>query len=81
MTIALLREVFGWCTLINLSLLYVWFFWIMFARDWTYRLHHRWFNLSSEQFDSIHYVGMAVFKIGIILFNLTPYLALLIVDW
>lgn len=78
MTIAVLREVLGWCTVINLALLYWWFFWIMLAPDWTYRLHHRWFGLTREQFDSIHYGGMAIFKLGIILFNLTPYLALLL---
>jgi hypothetical protein len=32
-----------------------------------------------EQFDSIHYAGMAIYKIGIILLNLVPYVALLIV--
>jgi hypothetical protein len=29
--------------------------------------------------DAIHYAGMAIYKIGIILFNLVPYVALLIV--
>jgi hypothetical protein len=32
-----------------------------------------------EQFDAIHYAGMTVFKLGIILFNLVPYIALRIV--
>ena len=31
------------------------------------------------QFDAIHYAGMTVFKLGIILFNLVPYIALRIV--
>jgi len=34
-----------------------------------------------EQFDAIHYAGMTVFKLGIILFNLVPYIALRIVGW
>ena len=79
MTIESVREIFGWSTLINLGLLYWWFFFILFAHDWTYQLHSKWFKLSVDQFDSIHYVGMALFKIAILLFNLTPYLALLIV--
>lgn len=73
-----LREIFGWTTLINLGVLSVWFFLIMFAHDWIYRLHCKWFDLSRENFDAIHYAGMALFKIGIILFYLTPYVALLI---
>lgn len=80
MTITVLREFLGWCTLINLGLLYTWFFWIMLASDWIYRLHYRWVNLSKEQFYSIHYGGIAIFKLSIILFNLTPYVALVIIS-
>ncbi len=40
------------------------------------RLHGQWFKLSDQQFDAIHYGGMAVYKIGILLLNLTPYIAL-----
>ena len=29
-----------------------------------------------EQFDMLHYAGMSVYKIGIILLNLVPYIAL-----
>jgi hypothetical protein len=38
--------------------------------------HGRWFRLSVEQYDAINYIGMAPFKLGIILFNLVPYVAL-----
>ena len=34
------------------------------------------FKLSVETFDAIQYVGIAVYKIGIILFNLVPLIAL-----
>jgi len=44
----------------------------VFAHDWMSRLHGRWFRLSPERFDSIHYAGMAVYKIGILLFNVAP---------
>ena len=36
-------------------------------------------NLSVDKFDAIHYAGMTLFKIGILLFNLVPYFALRIV--
>jgi len=39
----------------------------------------RWFHLSVEQFDALHYAGMALFKIGILLFNLVLYIVLQIV--
>ena len=49
----------------------------MLAHDWRYRWHGRWFQLSMDHFDALHYGGMALFKIGILLFNLVPYIALL----
>ncbi len=76
MTIELIRNVLAWCTVINYGLLLVWFFFFVIAHDWIYRLHGRWFNISLQNFDSIHYASMAVFKLGIILFNLVPYLVL-----
>ncbi|WP_407656543.1 DUF6868 family protein [Methyloglobulus morosus] len=39
------------------------------AHDWMYRLNCRWFKLSVETFDALHYAGMAVYKIGILLLN------------
>jgi hypothetical protein len=44
-----------------------------------HRFHGKWFRLSDERFDAAHYTGMAVFKIGIILFNLVPLVVLYIV--
>jgi len=48
----------------------------VFAHDGMLRIHRRWFRLSRDQFDALHYAGMSVFKIGIILFNLVPFVAL-----
>jgi hypothetical protein len=41
-----------------------------------YLLHGRWFRLSVEQFDMLHYAGMSIYKLGIILLNVVPYIAL-----
>ncbi|WP_296289624.1 DUF6868 family protein [Pseudomonas sp.] len=65
-----------YCTLINYVVLLVWFAAFTLAHGFVYRLHSRWFALSVEQFDAIHYGGMAVYKIGVLLFNLVPLLAL-----
>ncbi len=40
------------------------------------RFHGRWFRLSDERFDALHYAGMSIYKIGVLLFNLVPWLAL-----
>ena len=78
MTIELIRRFLLWCTVIDYGVLLVWFLVFVSAHDWMQRLHCRWFNLSREQFDALHYAGMSIFKIGIILFNLVPLVVLFI---
>jgi hypothetical protein len=79
MTLVEIRELLLWCAVINYTVLLVWFCAYAFARDWLYSLHSRWFKLSPEGFDAIHYSGMAVYKIGILLLNLVPFSALCLV--
>ena len=74
-----IREFLLWCTAINLGLLLYWWLMFVFAHDWILAFHGKWFRLPVERFDSIHYTGMAVFKILIFVFNLVPYFALVIV--
>lgn len=45
-----------------------------------YKVHSRWFRISEKRFDSNHYAGMAVYKIGGFHFNLAPYIALRIIE-
>ena len=79
MSFEMVRKVLLWCTVINYGVLIVWWLFFMLAHDWMYGLHSRWFHLSIEQFDAPHYVGMALYKLGILLFNLVPYIALRLV--
>lgn len=61
-----------WSTVINYAILMVWFGVFVFAHNWLYRVHSRWFKIPVETFDAIHYGGIAVYKIGIMLLNLVP---------
>ena len=79
MTIDMIREALGWCSIINIGLLLWWFLFFTLAHDWVYQFHGKWFKLSVDNFDAIHYAGMAFFKICIFLFNIVPYFALRIV--
>jgi hypothetical protein len=79
MSVEGLRDMLVWCAAINYAVLLWWFLVFRFAHDWIYRLHTRWFQISVEQFDAIHYAGMAVYKIGILLFVLVPWVALAII--
>jgi hypothetical protein len=79
MTVEIIRDVLAWCAVINVGLLLLWLLFFMLAHDLVYRTHGKWFKLSVERFDAIHYAGMAFFKICIFLFNIVPYFALCIV--
>ncbi len=78
MTITLLKDLLLWSLAINYGLLLLWFLLFVAAHEWMYRLHSRWFRLSVDAFDTIHYAGMAAYKLGILLLNLVPLLALVL---
>jgi hypothetical protein len=79
MPIAFLREFFFWCGVVNYGVLIVWFMAFVIAHAGLCRLHARWFQLSAAQFDAIHYSAMAAYKIGILLLNVAPYIAVRVV--
>ena len=80
MTIEMLSEALLWSSLINIGLLLWWVGFFIFGRGFIYRMHSRWFKLSEEKFDAIHYSGMTFYKICIFIFNIVPWLALSIIS-
>ncbi len=80
MSIELLKGFFGWCALVNYLVLLIWFLMFCCARDWVYQIHSRWFRIEQSSFDRIHYCGMGLFKLLWFIFNLVPYLALLVIS-
>jgi len=75
MTINELRAFLLCCLIINYVILIVWFTVFVFAHEWVYRVHTRWFKLSPESFDTANYIAMAIYKIGVLLFVLVPLIA------
>jgi hypothetical protein len=76
MTTNEIKEFLLWCATINYLILFVWFGVFCIAHDWLYQLHVRWFKLTEDTFDQLHYAGMSIYKIGVLLFNLAPLIAL-----
>ncbi|MGM0563557.1 MAG: DUF6868 family protein [Pseudomonadota bacterium] len=66
----------GYNLAFNYALLLFWALMMLFASNTVYRLHSRWFPISRENFNAIHYAGMAFYKILIFVFCLMPLLAL-----
>ncbi len=79
MTLEILKSTLMWCTIIHFGILLLWFVSFVAMHDWLFKLHSRWFHISHETFDAIHYAGIALYKFGILLFNLVPWLALWLV--
>ena len=68
-----------WSLVINYVILLTWFAAFVLARGFMRQLHGRWFSLSDQAFDAIHYAAMATYKLAIFMFNLVPLLALWVV--
>jgi hypothetical protein len=79
MNVETLRAALLWCGIINYTILLLWAVLVLLAPG----LIHwpcRWFRTSVEQIDAIHYGGIVLYKIAVLLFNLVPYIALRIVS-
>lgn len=68
-----------WCTVLNAGLLILSFLICTFAADWVYGMHRRWYPIPREAFNIAIYCFIGLFKMGVITFNVVPYLALVIV--
>ena len=60
----------------NIAVVTLWFLVFTFKHDWLYGLHTRWFQITASQFDTLHYTGMMIYKIGIYFLNLAPVVGL-----
>ncbi len=79
MDIQMLTSFFMWCTIINGALLVFWGTTCMLAPNLVYRTQSKWFPITRETFDVAIYAFLGVFKIVFLVFNVVPYVALLIV--
>ena len=79
MDIKTLTTFFMWCTIINGAMLILSGTMLIFARGLVYRIHSKWFSLSRETFDVVIYSFIGFFKIIFLVFNVVPYVVLLII--
>jgi hypothetical protein len=75
MDLATARIVLLHCTLINFGILAFWGVLMLLPHDWIQRLWMR--RVPKEQFEATFFGGLLFYKILVIVFNLVPYLALL----
>lgn len=68
-----------WCTTINGILLVLWTAMSILAPDLVYRTQSKWFPIPRATFNVVMYSFLGLFKLVFLVFNVVPYLALLIV--
>lgn len=79
MDVQALTTFFMWCTIINGSLLLFWVAICVLAPDILYRTQSKLFPLQRETFTVALYSFLGLFKIFFLIFNVVPFVALLIV--
>jgi len=79
MDIQALTTFFMWCAIINGALLVLWTTMLILAPDLVYRTQSKWFPIPRETFNVVIYAFLGLFKILFLVFNVVPYVALLIV--
>ena len=79
MDLATLTTFFMWCTIINGGFLILWTAFCVLAPDLVYRTQNKWFPIPRETFNVVIYSFLGLFKIVFLVFNVVPYVALLIV--
>lgn len=76
MTTATLTSFFGWCLLINLGFYIVTAMSLVFLKGMVRDVNQRLFGISEERIMQESFAFLGRFKLAIILFFLTPYIAL-----
>ena len=77
MDLTTLRQFFLWCSIINILLYFLGF--VALITGFTFQLQGKWFKIPEDKFRELALNSMAMYKLGIVLFNVVPYCALMII--
>lgn len=76
MNLETLRNFFFWSWVTNYMVLILWYLFYAFAHDTLKALFDWAFRRPTAQFDSLNVFGITIYKIGVVLFMLTPWIVL-----
>ncbi|MGK0269963.1 MAG: hypothetical protein ACI88H_000596 [Cocleimonas sp.] len=80
MDIDKITELFQWMTVINIGLLLFSTFAVITMKPLMLKMHSKMFGVSEAQISTIVYAYLGGYKVLIIVFNIIPFIALLIVN-
>ena len=76
MDTATLTQFFGWCFVINSAILLILTIVLVTCKGFVSRTHGKLFGIAEDNLVQSYFNFLSLIKIAIIVFNLTPYLAL-----
>lgn len=79
MDIQTLTSFFMWCSIINIGVLIFLALIYMLAPNLAYQLQSKFIPISRETFDIVFYSFIGFFKVVVLVFNVVPWIALLII--
>lgn len=80
MTLLILKQFFMWCSIINFGLLLLSSLIMLLVPDAFFKIHHKWFNIDRQAFNITIYAFLGILKLFFYVFNLIPYIALVIIS-
>lgn len=75
-TLEVLAELFGWLSIINIGILGFTTFCMLVFNQHIANIHSKLFDLTDDQLAQAYFQYLAQYKILILMFNLSPYIAL-----
>lgn len=71
-----LTTFFGWCSIINIGLLFFYAIWLMAFQGLTKKVHSAMLGVDQNMLDPIYFQYLANYKLAVLIFNIVPYVAL-----
>ncbi len=80
MNVEIITQFFMWCTIINVGLLILSSLLWLVAADFIYKMHSRFFPMPKQTFNIVFYTFIGIYKLLVFVFNLVPWIVLLIIN-
>jgi len=75
-SIEMIREFLGWCSAVNIAMLFLSSIMLTVMRGWIIKIHAKLSGVSEAELPTIYLQFLGNYKIFILMFNLVPYIAL-----
>lgn len=79
MDIQTLTSFFMWCSIINIGILFFLALIYMLVPNLAYQLQSKFIPISRQTFDIVFYSFIGFFKVVVLVFNVVPWIALLVI--